>query len=196
MHAIEALGDVPHSVLLTTVHSLDDSPHFLASAVSIAAAKTTTALRIVVVSPLFNPPAPAPSPPANAAPAADSGLTLGDARAVAPGISRTAHWDAVQRLLTFVYVQATKVAQDADRVLLDVDVLLRGTAEPFPEDVLDGAPRAALPTARTRHKGVARRGAAAVLKTRRAARDDFEPRISPRWQYPSKKTAYWAHCNA
>ena len=102
-----ALDDVRHSVLLTTVHSLADTPNFLASAVSTAARHSTETLRIVVLSPLFDPPADDA-----AAPLAPGG-----------GISRTAHFEAVQRLLTFVYVQATKVAQDVDRILLDVSVL-------------------------------------------------------------------------
>lgn len=35
-------------------------------------------------------------------------------------------WNGVQKLLTWVYVQSTVVAQDMGKVLLDVDVFLRG----------------------------------------------------------------------
>ncbi|KAH9945877.1 Nucleotidylyl transferase [Epithele typhae] len=115
-----ALEDVQHSVLITTIHGLHEAPNFLATAVSTAARHTTESLQIVIISSLFNPPAGTHN---------------------APGISRIAHWDDVQRLLTFVYVQATKVAQDVGRILLNVDVLLRGTAEAFPEQVLEGAAR-------------------------------------------------------
>lgn len=41
-------------------------------------------------------------------------------------LNHSASWDEVQGLLTFVYVEATRVAQDADRILMDVSVLLRG----------------------------------------------------------------------
>ena len=39
----------------------------------------------------------------------------------------------VQRLLTYVYVAATRVAQELDRILLDVDVLLKGLDDELPE---------------------------------------------------------------
>ncbi|KAH9901542.1 Nucleotidylyl transferase [Cubamyces lactineus] len=117
---------VRHTLLLTTVHNLHDTPNFLASPVSTAARQTTDSLRIVILSSFFNPP----------------NESHGEAEGVnAPGISRTAHWDDVQRLLTFVYVQATKVAQDMGNILLDIDVLLRGTAEPFPDHVVQQAER-------------------------------------------------------
>lgn len=35
------------------------------------------------------------------------------------------HWHAIQRLLTFVYVQASKVAAEQDNLLLQIDVLLK-----------------------------------------------------------------------
>ncbi|KAJ7219418.1 hypothetical protein GGX14DRAFT_436121 [Mycena pura] len=50
-------------------------------------------------------------------------------------ISHSAAWNDVQRLLTFVYVQATKVAQDMNRVLLQIDVLLNGPCDPLPDSV-------------------------------------------------------------
>lgn len=111
-----SLKEVQHTLLLTTVHNLHDAPNFLATSVSTAARTSTTGLRIVILSSFFD------LPP-------DSDHSR--------GVSRTAHWDDVQRLLTFVYVQATKVAQDLGNILLDIDVLLRGTAEAdaFPERI-------------------------------------------------------------
>ena len=41
--------------------------------------------------------------------------------------SRTGSWDAVQTVLTSVYVESTRVAYEEDKILLDVDVLLVGT---------------------------------------------------------------------
>ncbi|KAI0723966.1 Nucleotidylyl transferase [Cerioporus squamosus] len=144
MPAVEtaALSDVRRTVLLTTVHNLHDTPNFLASPVSTAARKTTQALDIIILSPFFNPPPDHDGPAANtntsSRPDANQLAHLG---ADAPGISRTAYWDDVQRLLTFVYVQATKVAQDMGKILLDVDVLLKGIAEPFPEQIVRDAER-------------------------------------------------------
>lgn len=42
-------------------------------------------------------------------------------------------WTQLQSLLTFIYVQATKVAQDLNKPLLDVDVLLRGMYDAVPD---------------------------------------------------------------
>lgn len=41
-------------------------------------------------------------------------------------LSHTKSWNDVQRLLTLAYVEAAGVAQEKDRVLMEVDVLLRG----------------------------------------------------------------------
>ena len=141
------LEEVKRTVVLTTIQNLHESPQFLATAVATAATTTTEVLQVVVLSPLFNPPPDAS--PATTAETADSNSdsTPTPARPEAhddwhaPGISRTAHFDAVQRLLTFVYVQATKIAQDLDRILLDIDVLLKGPADAFPEDVVRRAER-------------------------------------------------------
>ncbi|KAI8989700.1 Nucleotidylyl transferase [Trametes punicea] len=135
------LPDVRHTLLLTTVHSLHDTPNFLASPVSTAARKTTDSLRIVILSPFFNPPQDPREGGAPHAHGAGTADTSSSSSSSSPGISRTANWDDVQRLLTFVYVQATKVAQDMGNILLDIDVLLRGTAEPFPEQVVRQAER-------------------------------------------------------
>nr|VWO98066.1 Glycylpeptide N-tetradecanoyltransferase (EC (Myristoyl-CoA:protein N-myristoyltransferase) (NMT) (Peptide N-myristoyltransferase) [Ganoderma boninense] len=144
------LEDVKRTVVLTTVQNLHESPHFLATAVTTAASTTTEALQVIVLSPLFNPPSdapPTPTPPAQGDAASETGAEARPAAHEdweAPGISRTAYFEDVQRLLTFVYVQATKVAQDLDRVLLDIDVLLKGTgaaAEAFPDDIVRAAGR-------------------------------------------------------
>ncbi|KAM5532073.1 hypothetical protein V8D89_012219 [Ganoderma adspersum] len=143
------LEDVRRTVVLTTVQNLHDSPHFLATAVTTAASTTTEGLQVIVLSPLFNPPSDAATTPAPAQSNATSETGSEERPAAhedwdAPGISRTAYFEDVQRLLTFVYVQATKVAQDLDRVLLDIDVLLKGTgaaADAFPDDIIRSAGR-------------------------------------------------------
>ncbi|KAJ7582945.1 hypothetical protein C8J56DRAFT_1167953 [Mycena floridula] len=50
----------------------------------------------------------------------------------------SSQWNDVQRLLTFVYVQATKIAHENDKVLMEIDVLLRGTGEALPEEIGQG----------------------------------------------------------
>lgn len=42
------------------------------------------------------------------------------------GGSGTGSWAAVHKLLTHAYVQATTVAQEQDKILMQVDVILRG----------------------------------------------------------------------
>ncbi|TBU49140.1 Nucleotidylyl transferase [Dichomitus squalens] len=135
------LEEVKRTVVLTTVHDLHESPHFLATAVATAATTTTEALQVIVLSPLFNPPPDAPpaTTESDSAPAPARLEAHDDWHA--PGISRTAHFEDVQRLLTFVYVQATKIAQDLDRVLLDVDVYLKGPADAFPDEAVRSAER-------------------------------------------------------
>ncbi|OCH93432.1 Nucleotidylyl transferase [Obba rivulosa] len=118
---------VRRSVLLTTVSDLHEPPRFLTSATEFATKHTTENLRIIFISSLFNPPEISTSSPPALQP---------HQRA---GISRTEHWDDVQRLLTFVYAQATKVAQEMGKVLMDVDVLLKGTQEPLPETLIQDA---------------------------------------------------------
>jgi pantetheine-phosphate adenylyltransferase len=104
------------AVLLAGVRNVDGVPHFLAGPVATAASKTTQFLRIVLVSPLFD------------AASAD----LANHRPTALGTRR---FDDVQRVLTYVYVQATRVAQEMGKILMDVDVLLRGTDEPLEASV-------------------------------------------------------------
>jgi len=45
--------------------------------------------------------------------------------------SGTGSWAAVQKLLTHAYVQATTVAQDYDKILMTIDVILRGNHTPL-----------------------------------------------------------------
>lgn len=95
---------VHKAVLLASLDNIDEPPHFLSSPIAAAAAKTVQQLRIVIYSPLFdteNPERPA--------------AAIG-----------TRRWDAVQSTLTYLYVQAMKVAQEMGKILMDVDVLLKG----------------------------------------------------------------------
>jgi pantetheine-phosphate adenylyltransferase len=84
-------------------------PHFLATAIVHAAQRTRSHLLIVLLADLFDP---------------------------GHAISHTACWNNVQQLLTFVYVQATKVAQDAGRLLMNIDVLLLGPNDLLPEPLV------------------------------------------------------------
>jgi hypothetical protein len=43
-------------------------------------------------------------------------------------------WDAVQKLLTHAYVQATTVSQKYNKILMSVDVLLRGLRSPAEDE--------------------------------------------------------------
>lgn len=47
--------------------------------------------------------------------------------------SRAASWDAVQAALTAVYVESARIAYEEDRILMEVDVLLRGTHTVVPQ---------------------------------------------------------------
>lgn len=107
---------VDNTLLISPLETLSSSPHFLSSPISFAASKTLKHLRIVLVSGLFDSPSKG-------------------------GVSRTEKWDEVQRLLTYVYVQATKVAQELGRVLMDIDVLLQAKSEPLEEDLVSDAQR-------------------------------------------------------
>ncbi|KAJ7741557.1 hypothetical protein DFH07DRAFT_54324 [Mycena maculata] len=96
------------AVLYASLPSLS-VPQFLASAIVHAAQHTTTRLVIVLLSPFFD--------------------------ATHPDAAPTARWNDVQQVLTFVYVQATKVSQDMDRLLMQVDVLLQAPLDPLPESL-------------------------------------------------------------
>jgi len=114
-----ALEPVRRSALLASIDDLSQPPAFLSTAIWTATRQTTANLRIVLFSHLFD-----------GQPSAEQGT-----------FSHTAHWDEVQRLLTYVYVQATKVSQDMGRVLMDIDVLLKGTQEEILEQLTAGSER-------------------------------------------------------
>lgn len=114
------VGHVDRALLIAALDTVNDVPHHLSTPIATAASKTVQALRIVLVSPLFD-----------ANPASD-----GSHRATALG---TTQFGDVQRVLTYVYVQATKVAQEMGKILMEVDVLLRGENEPLQESVITGA---------------------------------------------------------
>ncbi|TFK42306.1 hypothetical protein BDQ12DRAFT_675982 [Crucibulum laeve] len=105
---------VDRALLLATLPTLS-TPHFLAPVITFAATHTRQRLVIVLFSRFFN--------------TRRSSATLDPSYASTLSISHTESWGTVQRLLTFVYVQATKIAQDLGRVLMDVDVLLKGLNE-------------------------------------------------------------------
>lgn len=120
---------VKSAVLLAPLDTLDP-PRHLERAIAAAAGATLEHLVIVFVSPLFNgsnTDAPSGSGAAYLARREDD-----KARA---GIAHAANWHAVQRLLTFAYVAATRTTQAHGRVLQDVDVLLRGVDEGLPGDL-------------------------------------------------------------
>jgi pantetheine-phosphate adenylyltransferase len=110
--------EVQRSILLATLDDL--SVHHLTDAISSAAQWTHKRLIILLVSKLFN------NPSSNSA-----------SECQESSISHTQRWDEVQSLLTCAYVQATKVAQQLNRVLMEVDVLLKGTDETLPDDLAD-----------------------------------------------------------
>ena len=107
----EDIDLVDKSVLYARLDTVDYVPHFLSFPVSVATAKTVKQLRIVLISSLF------------------------DADRDGPSALGTTRWDEVQSILTYVYVQATKVAQEMGKILMDIDVLLKGENEPVPEPV-------------------------------------------------------------
>lgn len=53
---------------------------------------------------------------------------------------RGTRWVDVQSLLTYVYSEATRIAHDMGKVLLNIDVLLRGMDEGIP-DIRDSVDR-------------------------------------------------------
>ncbi|ESK89842.1 pantetheine-phosphate adenylyltransferase [Moniliophthora roreri MCA 2997] len=89
----------PASVLLIASLPSLEPPLSLVPAIVAATRAARENLTILLYSPLFN----------------SSG-----------GINHSQSFDQVQRLLTFVYVQATKVSQELNKILLNIDVLLKG----------------------------------------------------------------------
>ncbi|KAI6109738.1 hypothetical protein F5141DRAFT_1116460 [Pisolithus sp. B1] len=115
------------SLLIATLDSLD-TPHYLGPSIISATAKSSETLVVVLLSPLFE---------LRHVQGSEDALAP-TAKSLVTPISRTERWDDVQRLLTYVYMQATKVAQDNGRILMDLSVLLRGYEQPLPTDLADG----------------------------------------------------------
>lgn len=100
----------PHSksILAIKLSNFNDVRKYL-SVVATAAHRTTERLLIILCSELLN---------------------------ASEEYSHTEYWEEVQALLASVYVETSHIAQEADRVLLDVDVLLRGLDEDiYVEDI-------------------------------------------------------------
>lgn len=124
-----------HVLLLATINDLS-TPCFLAPVIASATRCVRDRLLVVLFSRLFNT-GRRPRSPLSA-----HHDKLGRKRSFdsvhsnnsSVGVSHTECWDDIQRLLTYVYVQATAVAQELDKVLLQADVLLRGFDEDFCED--------------------------------------------------------------
>ena len=102
---------VNNALLLATLPNLF-VPRFLTQVIAGATTQTRNRLVIVFFSRHFN------------TRSADS-LTCPDIQ----GLSHTKSWDPVQRILTFTYVQATRVAWEANKIQMQVDVLLKGLDE-------------------------------------------------------------------
>ena len=108
---------VNNAILLATLPNLC-VPHFLTQVIAGATTQTRNRLVIVFFSRHFNTRS-AHSP------------TFPEIQ----GLSRTKSWDSVQRILTFTYVQATKVAWEANKIQMQVDVLLKGLNEDLDQDL-------------------------------------------------------------
>ncbi|KAF8971573.1 hypothetical protein BDZ97DRAFT_1787150 [Flammula alnicola] len=119
---------VDNALLLATLPSLT-VPHFLAPVISYATTHTRKRLIIVLFSRHFN-----VHHKKGARKKTQLTLTFPEIQA----LPHTEMWDAVQRILTFTYVQATKIAQEMNKVLMDVDVLLKGLNEDLEEEVARG----------------------------------------------------------
>ncbi|KAG2158463.1 uncharacterized protein EDB93DRAFT_671313 [Suillus bovinus] len=105
------MSSIKRTVLFAHLHDIS-APHQLGPAIASVTAATTEALTIVLVSQLFRT-AESPS-------------------------NRVKQWDNVQRLLTYVYVKATKTAQDLGKILLDVSIMLKDPSERFPTNFGSG----------------------------------------------------------
>jgi len=123
-----------HALLLATINDLS-TPCFLAPAIAGAARCTRNRLVIILFSRLFNTGRRPRSPLSARAEQGRRGRSADSFHSTSSaGVSHTECWDDIQNLLTYVYVQATAVAQELDKVLLQVDVLLRGFDEDLDED--------------------------------------------------------------
>ena len=108
---------VNNALLLATLPNLS-IPHFLAQVIAAATSHTRNRLVIVLFSRHFNT-------------RSASSLAFPDIQ----GLSHTKSWDPVQRILTFTYVQATKVAWEANKIQMQIDVLLKGLNEDLDQDL-------------------------------------------------------------
>jgi pantetheine-phosphate adenylyltransferase len=111
---------VDRALLLATLPRLS-TPQFLAPAIAHATSTTRKRLVIVLFSRFFN--------------KRTSHSHLDQGYLASQAISHTGRWKAVQEILTYVYVQATKVAQGMGKVLMDVDVLMKGMNEDVDESL-------------------------------------------------------------
>ncbi len=111
---------VDRALLLATLPRLS-TPQFLAPAITHAVSTTRKRLVIVLFSRFFNKETPYSH--------LDQGYLASQA------VSHTETWKLVQEILSYVYVQSTKVAQDLGRVLMDIDVLLKGMNDDVDETI-------------------------------------------------------------
>ena len=111
---------VKRSVLLATLPSLA-APHFLTQVIHTATSLTSEQIVIVLFSRFFN---TGPRPKTH-------GRRPSFPETQALCHADTGNFSTVQKLLTFVYVQATKVAQEQGKILLDITVLLKGLNDPL-----------------------------------------------------------------
>lgn len=116
---------ISHSVLLVSVPTLAQlqSPEYLQDGIRAAVAQTRKSLLVIVFSPLFST-------------SLNRQLLLGPVRESLKK-NTAKQWKEVQKLLTFIYVQSAKRAQELDNILLSVDVVLRDSgAQSIPPKTL------------------------------------------------------------
>lgn len=120
-------SQISTAILLATLPNLS-TPHFLAPVIASATTQTRKRLIIVLFSRHFNVHYPRKFKKTQIT------LTFPENQA----LSHTKSWDAVQRILTFTYVQATKIAHEMNKVLMDIDVLVTGLNEDLDEHIGQG----------------------------------------------------------
>ncbi|TFK30159.1 Nucleotidylyl transferase [Coprinopsis marcescibilis] len=106
---------VDRAILLATLQTLSPLPYALGQVIHAATALTKQRLVIVFFSRLFN--------------VCPKGRRLSYPQMQAISHTEENNWNAVQKLLTWAYVQATKAAVDRGNILMDVTVLLKGLNE-------------------------------------------------------------------
>lgn len=121
---MSSMSGVNYAVLFAHLSDLE-APHHLGSPIASVVAVTRESLVIVLVSQLFRLPQTVDS-------CSDTSQKQEQC------LDRVDQWDDVQRLLTYVYVKATKAAQDLGKVLLDISVVLRDTSQSFSSDFSHG----------------------------------------------------------